>query len=86
MSKYRTLVQSTLFNASIDKIWERLQELQTLQYIASPYATFKVINNSTELIWKAGQTFYFKFKLFGFISLGTHTIHIIQFDRGIAQI
>jgi hypothetical protein len=60
--------------------------MQTLQYIASPYATFTPINGSDELIWKEGETFSFRFKLFGVIPFGIHTIKVIDFDEATYRI
>ena len=56
-----------------------LLQLKTLQYIASPYATFTPLNGSDSMLWEVGSTSHFKFRLFGFIPFGTHTINVIRF-------
>jgi hypothetical protein len=78
--KTRTVTVTSDFPASIDEIWEKLQSLNTLQHIASPYAKFQPVGN-TEQIWREGQTSEFNLKLFCFIPMGIHTIEIIQFDK-----
>lgn len=71
---------SSIFPAPIDEIWEKLQRLDTLQYIAFPYATFKPVGN-TEMRWNEGEVSEFILRLFGFIPMGIHTIHVTQFSR-----
>lgn len=72
--------KTSVFPSSRNEIFNKLQKLKTLQYIASPYASFEPVGN-TEQIWKEGSTSSYKFRLFGFIPFGTHTIHIIRFDE-----
>ena len=81
----RTVVRSCILPASKEVVFEKLQELKTLQYIASPYATFTPVEPDNNLIWREGESFSFYFKLFGFIPFGVHTIRVIEFnaDRGI---
>ncbi len=56
-----------------------MQKLKTLQYIAYSYATFELVKGNDELIWNAGTVSSFKFKLFGWIPFGIHTIKVIRF-------
>jgi len=63
------------------EIWERLQRLSTLQHIASPLATFLPLDESAG-IWQEGAQTSYDLKLLGVISLGAHTIRVLQFDRG----
>lgn len=78
--KAKTVCVTSKFPASTDEIWKRLQRLDTLQYIAAPYATFKPVNK-TSMQWKEGETSKFHLMLFGFISMGIHTINVIRFDK-----
>ncbi len=78
--KTRIAYIASKFPAPVDEVWDKLQRLDTLQYIAAPFATFKPINN-TGMIWREKTTSRFQLKLFGFISMGTHTIQVIQFDK-----
>lgn len=74
--KTKTVYKQSTFPADIDKVFNLLTDLQTLQYIASPYASFKAIGEERDIIWKEGQTFSFKFKMFCIIPYGIHTIKV----------
>ena len=75
------IVQKTsLFPVCREKVFERLQRLETLQYIAAPYASFVPVNGDADMVWQIGSTSSYRFKLFGIIPFGTHTIHIERFD------
>ena len=76
----QTVHISTCFPAAMGTIWDRLQRVDTLQYIAAPYATFKPVDN-TLAVWREGETSKYHLKLFGFIYLGVHTISVKQFDK-----
>ena len=71
---------TSLFPARREAVFEKLQRLDTLQYIAAPYASFVPVNESTDLVWRVGSTSAYRFRLFGFIPFGTHTICIERFD------
>lgn len=74
------IVQKTSeFPASRDVIFQKLQKLETLQHIAKPYATFEPVKNAVST-WAVGSTSSYRFRLFGFIPFGTHTVHIVRFD------
>ncbi len=62
-------------------VWERLQRLSSLQYVASPYASFQPVDGKKDFVWREGESFALNFKLFVVIPLGVHTIRIITFDR-----
>lgn len=76
----REVCISSVFQADADEIWDKLQQLSTLQYIAAPFATFAPLED-TKLVWCEGQTSSFKLKLFGLVSFGTHTINVLKFDK-----
>jgi hypothetical protein len=80
MKKSKTISISSVFPASVDEIWDKLQQIGTLQYIAAPYATFKPVGDMP-LVWIEGGTSKLILNLFGFISLGVHTIHMKQFQK-----
>ena len=71
--------KSSVFPASREAVFEKLQKPETLQYIAKPYAAFEPVGVE-EPAWKAGSTSAYRFRLFGVIPFGTHTIHILRFD------
>ncbi len=74
------LVQKTsVFPADRDTVFQKLRQLETLRYIAAPYAAFEPLPGA-ELTWTVGSTSSYRFRVFGFIPFGTHTIHIVRFD------
>lgn len=72
--------KSSLFPARREEVFEKLQRLETLQYIAAPYATFTPVNGAGAFIWQVGNRSSYRFRLFGIIPFGTHTIRIERFD------
>ena len=76
-----TVRKTSTFPAKRDVIFGKLQELSTLQYIAAPYATFTPLNPEPDMTWAVGISSSYRFRLFGFIPFGTHTIRIERFDR-----
>ena len=74
------IVQKTSdFPAPRDVVFQKLQRLETLQTIAKPYAAFEPEGNAAA-VWTAGSESSYRFRLFGFIPFGTHTIRIVRFD------
>lgn len=71
--------KTTVFPASRETIFEKLQKLETLQYIARPFATFEPVGAASS-VWEAGSESSYRFRLFGFIPYGIHTIRIVRFD------
>ena len=74
-----TVIKSSVFPASKEKVYEKLQKLELLQHIAWPYATFTPVGDAIT-VWQEGTESSYKFKLFGFIPFGTHKITVITFD------
>ncbi len=74
------VVQKTsVFPADRDSVFQKLQQLETLQLIAKPFATFEPVGETVST-WEVGSTSAYQFRLFGLIPYGTHTIHILRFD------
>ena len=74
------IVQKTsVLPAGREVVFQKLQQLETLQYIAWPYAAFEPVGDAVH-IWQAGSTSAYRFRLFGVIPFGTHRIHIVRFD------
>lgn len=71
--------KTSVFPASRETVFEKLQELETLQYIARPYATFEPAGPVTS-VWRVGSESSFHFRLFGIILYGIHTIRIVRVD------
>lgn len=78
--KTKTLKKSSVLQGKTDEIFALLKKLETLQYIARPYAAFRPIDEKQPLIWTEGATFRFRFRLFCFIPCGIHTVHVIRFN------
>ncbi|MBE6118222.1 MAG: hypothetical protein E7188_06720 [Erysipelotrichaceae bacterium] len=75
------IVQRTsIFPADKDSVFQKLQQLNTLQYIAWPYAAFEPVGKTVST-WVAGSMSSYRFRLFGVIPFGIHTIHIVRFDH-----
>jgi hypothetical protein len=73
------VIKTSVFPASKEEVFCKLQKLSLLQYIAKPYATFTPVGEPIS-IWKAGTSSAYKLRLFGFIPFGTHKINVISFD------
>ena len=71
--------KASIFPASREAVFKKLQRLETLQFIAKPYASFEPIGEA-QSVWSVGSTSSYRFKLFCLIPFGTHTIHIVRFD------
>ena len=79
------VTKTSVFPASREKVFEELQKLETLQYIARPYASFEPVGE-TDGVWKIGVTSAYRFRLFGFIPFGFHHIHVIRMgESGISS-
>lgn len=84
--KHKVILKKSVFPVSPDIVWEKLQQLTTLQYIAKPFASFLPLNRTGDLTWEENKTFQFYFKLFCLLPFGVHTIHVVQFQKDIYQI
>ena len=74
------IVQKTsVFPASRETVFQMLQQPETLQYIAWPYATFTPVGEPLHT-WSVGSISSLRLRLFGIIPFGTHTIRIVRFD------
>lgn len=73
--------KSSVFPAARKEVYTRLQRLETLQYIAAPYATFTPVENNNDFLWREGAISSYHFRLFGFIPFGIHTIRIEKIDQ-----
>ena len=73
--------KTSVFPAPRGEVLSRLRHLETLQYIAAPYATFTPVSKTSDFRWEAGDSSDYRFKLFGIIPFGIHTIRIERFDQ-----
>ncbi|MBQ8092612.1 MAG: hypothetical protein IJ242_03445, partial [Clostridia bacterium] len=76
----KTVRKTSVFPAKRDIVFSKLKDLSTLQYIAAPYASFMPVNTGQPAVFAVGNTSVYRFRLFGIIPFGTHTIHIERFD------
>lgn len=75
-----TVRKTSMLPAPKTEVFQLLQRLDTLRYIARPYASFEPIGNAGEIIWKARGEYALEFRLFCFIPLGVHAIKVRSFD------
>ena len=75
-----TVCRTSVFPAGREAVFEKLRHLETLQFIAAPYAAFEPAGEAVS-VWTAGSRCSFRFRLFCFIPFGVHTIHIVQMDQ-----
>jgi hypothetical protein len=68
---------TSIFPASREKIFAKLQEIETLRYICSPLATFTPLGDSHK--WQAGAVFRFDLTACR-LKFGVHTINVKRFD------
>ena len=76
----KTLRKTSVFPVPRELVFRKLQQLETLQYIAFPYATFTPLRFDDRFIWKAGESSSYRFRMWGIIPFGVHTINIERFD------
>ena len=79
-----TVRRTSVFPAGRQAVFQRLKKLETLRFIAAPYASFEPLGDAASA-WTAGGTTSYRFRLFGVIPFGTHTIHIVQFGQDIVS-
>lgn len=77
----KTVERTSVFPAECHEVFKKLQRLDTLQEVAWPYATFSPADGVTRGTWEEGATSSYRFRLFGLIPFGTHTIHVVRFDE-----
>lgn len=71
--------RTTILPASRAAVFQKLQQPETLSYIARPFAVFESVGEPVRE-WTAGSMSSYRFRLFGVIPFCTHTIHIVRFD------
>lgn len=75
------LTKSSVFPEGKTKIFSMLGDIKTLQYVAYPFAVFIPIDKTESSSWDEGGVYKFKFKLFGVIPFGIHTISVVEFGE-----
>jgi hypothetical protein len=86
MHKTRTLTISSIFPVMADTVWTLLTRVETLRYIAFPYAVFSSADSgdadAEKAAWQEGETLRFKLRIFGFFPVGVHTIFLETMNLG----
>ena len=73
---------SSTFQASAGEMWEELQKVSTLMYVAYPLLVFKPRDGgSLPERWDVGKEYSLMLFLFGRIPLGPHFITIFRIDH-----
>ena len=72
--------RTTILPAPRAVVFQKLQQPETLQYIAKPFATFEPVGESVQE-WTAGSKSAYRLRLFGVIPFCIHTIYIVRFDQ-----
>jgi hypothetical protein len=81
MGKPKTITLSSIFPAVPERIWPLLIRIDTLRYIAFPYAVFSLVDDAKVTEWRKGETLRFRLRVFGFIPLGIHSIRAEEMNR-----
>ena len=77
----KTVRKTPVFPAKRDVVFSKLREVSALQCIAAPYAAFTPVDIGQPAVWAVGSAYAYRFRLFGLIPSGTHTIRIERFGR-----
>jgi hypothetical protein len=72
---------SSKLNNSIEKIWDKLLNIETLIEICKPMARFNSITNEKILKWETNKEYAFKLFISGFIPFGKHYIVLEILDK-----
>lgn len=83
--KGRQVIITSNFEANIESIWNKIQDIDTLKEICKPKANFISCDDSP-LIWEEGRSFVFKLFMHRLIPIGKHTINIVKMDKSSRQI
>lgn len=71
--------KTSFFPAKAERVWALLGQIETLQYIAAPYAAFTPVDGKTD--WREGETYRLALKLMGVAPLGVHTVRVLRWDK-----
>ena len=71
----------SILNNSIEKIWDKILNIETLNYICKPMVRFKLetMDNSTK--WEINKEYIFKLFIYGFVPFGKHRIILKKIDK-----
>lgn len=73
---------STHFNCTEEKLWEKIIEPKSLQFVASPILSFKpIIKGELDGEWVIGKTYELKLYFLKILPVGRHKIKVVTVDR-----
>lgn len=73
---------STVIKTSENQMWEELQKVSSLMYVASPILKFKPQKgHSVPEKWVLGTEYKLKLSLFGIFPLGDHFIKLVELNK-----
>jgi len=73
---------STYLDCSEERLWEKIMDPQSLQFIASPILSFQPpVKSDLEGEWIVGKSYELKLYFLGIFPLGRHSIKIVTIDR-----
>ncbi|HPQ45424.1 MAG TPA: hypothetical protein PKZ42_14480 [Syntrophales bacterium] len=73
---------STIIKTNEDRIWDELQKVSSLLYVASPILQFKPQkDHPLPERWTIGKEYKLRLSLLGIIPLGDHFITLVALDR-----
>lgn len=81
----RRVTVTSKFGTSIENVWNKIQDVDTLREICKPKASFISCDDSP-LIWEEGRSFLFKMYLHKIIPVGKHTINVVKMDKASREI
>ena len=73
---------STYFDCTAEKLWEKIIEPKSLQFVASPILSFQpLVKGELDGEWIVGKTYELKLRFLNILPLGRHRIQIVTIDR-----
>ena len=73
---------STYFDCTEEKLWEKIIEPKSLQFVASPVLSFRpLFKEELDGEWVIGKTYELKLYFLNILPLGRHRIKIVTIDR-----
>ena len=73
---------STYFDCTEEKLWKKIIEPKSLQFVASPILSFKpLVKGDLDDKWVIGKTYELKLYFLNILPLGRHRIKIVTINR-----
>ncbi|MCP4155333.1 MAG: hypothetical protein GY757_46840 [bacterium] len=73
---------STIIKTNENKMWEELQKISSLMYVASPILKFRPQEgHSIPEKWFPGTEYKFKLSFLGIVPLGEHVIKLVELNK-----